>query len=155
MNDRVKEYVKMHIKIERSLPKLPKEATPEQIDKNQRALQKMVQEARATAKPGDIFTSEARPVIKRLLASVFGGPDGKQLKASIMDESQAVPSAAKLIVNARYPDNVPLTSVPPQVLQTLPKLTEDLEYRFIGDSLILLDVHAHVIADFIEDVLPN
>ncbi len=155
MNDRLKQYVDLHTKIERSLPKLPKEATPQQIDKNQRALEKLLREARAAAKPGDIFTPEARPVIKRLLATVFGGPDGKQLKASIMDEGQAAPSAAKLTVNSRYPDTVPLTSVPPQVLQTLPKLTEDLEYRFIGDSLILLDVHAHVIADFIEDVLPK
>ena len=155
MIDRLREYVDLRTKIERSLPKLPQEATPQQIDQNQRGLEKLVREARATAKPGDIFTPEARPVIKRLLASVFGGPDGKQLKASIMDESQAAPSAAKLTVNGRYPDTVPLTTVPPQVLQTLPKLTEDLEYRFIGDSLILLDVDAHVIADFIEDVLPK
>ena len=88
MNDRLKEYVDLHTKIERTLPKLPKDATPQQIDKNQRALEKLVREARATAKPGDIFTPEARPVIKRLLASVFGGPEGKQLKASIMDENQ-------------------------------------------------------------------
>jgi len=40
MNDGVKDYVKLHIKIERSLPKLPKDATPEEIDKNQGALQK-------------------------------------------------------------------------------------------------------------------
>ena len=72
-----------------------------------------------------------------------------------MDENQAAPSAAKLRVNIRYPDVVPLTTVPPQVLQTLPKLTEDLEYRFMGDSLILLDVHAHLIADYIENVLPK
>jgi hypothetical protein len=155
MNDGLKRYVDLHRKTERSLPKLPKQATPQQIDKNQRALEKLLRAARATAKPGDLFTPEARPVIKRLLASVFGGPDGKQLKASIMDESQASPSAAKLIVNSRYPDTVPLTTVPPQVLQTLPKLTDDLEYRFIGDSLILLDTHAHLIADFIEDVLPK
>ena len=45
--------------------------------------------------------------------------------------------------------------MPPQVLQTLPELTEDLEYRFIGDWLILLDTHAHVIADFIENALPK
>jgi len=147
--------MEMHTQLERSLPKLPKGATPQQIDKNQRAMEKLVREARATAKPGDIFTPEARPVIRRLLASVFGGPDGKQLKASIMDEGQAAPSAAKLTVNGRYPDAVPLTTVPPQVLQTLPKLTEDLEYRFVGDSLILLDVHAHVIADFIKDVVPK
>jgi len=155
MTARLGEYVDLHTKIERSMPKLPKEATPAQIDKNQRALEKLVREARATAKPGDIFTPEARPVIERLLASVFGGPDGKQLRISIMDESQAPPSAAKLVVNSRYPDTVPLTTVPPQVLQTLPKLTEDLEYRFIGDSLILLDVHAHVVADFIEHAIPK
>ena len=155
MIDRLRQYLDLRTKIERSLPKLPKEATPRQIDKNQRAMEKLVREARATAKPGDIFTPEARPVIKRLLASVFGGPDGKQLKASIMDENQAAPSAVKLAVNGRYPDNVPLATVPPQVLQTLPKLSEDLEYRFIGDSLILLDVRAHVIADFIEDIVPK
>ncbi len=155
MNDRLKEYIDLHTKLEGTLPRLPKEATPEQIDKNQRALEKLVRGARATAKPGDIFTPQARPVIKRLLANVFGGPDGKQLKASIMDESQADPSALKLTVNGRYPDTVPLTSVPPQVLQTLPKLSEDLEYRFIGDSLILLDVHAHVIADFIDNAMPE
>jgi hypothetical protein len=155
MNERIKEYVALHVRLERSLPKLPKEATPEQIDKNQRALAKLVQDARAAAKPGDIFTPEARPVIKRLVASVFGGPDGKQLKASIMDENPVTPAALKLTVNSRYPDTVPLTTVPPQVLQTMPKLSEDLEYRFVGDWLILLDVHAHVIADFIEDVLPK
>jgi len=155
MNDRLRQYVDLHTRIERSLQKLPKEATPQQIDKHQRAMEKLVRQARATAKPGDIFTPEARPVIKRLLASVFGGPDGKQLKASIMDENQAAPSKVKLTVNGRYPDTVPLATVPPQVLQTLPLLTEDLEYRFIGDSLILLDVRAHVIADFIEDIVPK
>jgi hypothetical protein len=153
MNERLKEYLALRGKIERSLPKQPKDATPQQIDQNQRALEKLVRESRATAKPGDIFTAEARPIIKRLIASVFEGPEGKQLKASIMDEHQAEASAVKLTVNARYPDTVPLTTVPPELLQTMPKLTEDLEYRFIGDSLILLDVQAHVILDFIPDVV--
>jgi hypothetical protein len=155
MNDSLKTYVILHRKIERSLPRLPKNATPEQIDKNQRAFAQRMREARATAKPGDIFTSEARPIIKRLLATVFGGPDGKRLKSSIMDENPVDPVSLKLGVNGRYPDSVPLTSIPPQVLQTLPQLTEDLEYRFVGDWLILLDTHAHVIADFIDNALPK
>jgi hypothetical protein len=58
-------------------------------------------------------------------------------------------------VNGPYPETLPLSTVPPQVLRTLPGLTEKLEYRFLGDSLIMLDVDAHVIADFIEDVIPN
>jgi hypothetical protein len=152
MNDRLGEYIDLHIKLERSLPKLPKDATPQQIDKNQRAFEALVRNARATSKPGDIFTPEACLVIKRLLATVFGGPDGQELKASIMDENSV---GITISVNGRYPDKVPLSSVPPQVLQTLPKLTEDMEYRFIGDRLILLDTHAHVVADFIDDALPK
>ena len=93
MNVRLKEYVELHLTLERSLPSLPKEATPEQIDKNQRAFELLMREARATAKPGDIFTPEARPIIKRLLATIFGGPDGQQLKSSIMDENPVDPVA--------------------------------------------------------------
>ena len=152
MNDRLKEYIEVHQKLERTLPAVPKDATPQQIDQNQRALEKLVRENRASAKRGDIFTPEASPVIKRLLANVFGGPDGKQLKSSIMDEN---PVGIKLAVNSRYPDSVPLSTVPPEVLQTLPKLPEELEYRFIGDRIVLYDLHAHLIADFIEDALPK
>ncbi len=152
MNDRLGDYIDLHRKLEHSLPKLPKDATPQEIDRNQRAFEALVRKARATAKPGDIFTPEARPVIKRLLTTVFGGPEGRQLKASIMDENSV---GITVSVNGRYPDSVPLSSVPPQVLQTLPKLSEDMEYRFIGNRLILLDTHAHVIADFIEDALPK
>jgi hypothetical protein len=155
MNDRLKAYIELHLKIEQSLPKVPKEATPQEIDKNQRAFEKLMRDARATAKPGDIFTPEARVVITRLLATVFGGPDGRQLKASIMDENPTDLATLPLTVNTRYPDATPLTTMPPQVLQTLPSLTEDLEYRFLGDRLILLDTHAHVIADFIDNALPK
>jgi hypothetical protein len=155
MNDRLKEYIELHMKLEQSLPSLPKEATPQQIDANQRGFEVLLKKARASAKPGDIFTPEARPVITRLLATIFGGPDGQQLKASIMDENPVDPVTLKLTVNGRYPDSVPLTTIPPPILQTLPKLTEDLEYRFIGDWLILLDTHAHLIADFIDDALPK
>jgi hypothetical protein len=152
MNDRLKNYVELHRKLEETLPKLPDDASPAQIDRNQRVFEKMVREARSSAKPGDIFTAEARPVIKRLLAAVFGGPDGQQLRASIMDEN---PVGIPVIVNARYPDQVPISTVPPEILQTLPKLTEDMEYRFVGDTLILLDAHAHTIADYITDAFPK
>jgi hypothetical protein len=152
MNSRLKDYLELHRKLERELPKLPDNATPVQIDTNQRLLEQKVRAARSGAKQGDLFTPEATPVIKRLLAAVFGGPDGKQLKDSIMDEN---PVDVVVKVNGRYPDTVPVSTVPPQVLQTLPKLTEDMEYRFIGDRIVLLDAHAHLIADFIDDALPK
>ena len=151
MNDRLKAYLDIHKELEAGLPELPQDATPQQIDTNQRLFEKKMRDARKNAKRGEIFTPEAEPVIKRLLANVFAGSDGKELMKSIMDE---YPSGVKLTVNGRYPDTVPVSTVPPEILQTLPRLTEDMEYRFIGRHLILLDTHAHVIADFIEDALP-
>ena len=149
---RIKEYLVLHQKLEDSLPKLSKESTPIEIDKHQRALGRLVREARRGAQAGDIFTPESTVVIKRLMARIFGGPDGRQLRASIMDEN---PGDLKLEINGRYPDTVPLSTVPPQVLQGLPKVPEELEYRFIGNRLILLDVRAHVIVDIIEKALPD
>jgi hypothetical protein len=154
MNDRLKDYVALHTKLEATLPKLPADATPIQIDKNQRQFEALMRKTRATAKQGDIFTPEAQPVIRRLVATVFGGPEGAALKKAITDESPER-KGQPLVVNARYPDDVPVSTVPPQILQTLPKLTEDLEYRFVHDDLILLDAHAHVIADFIPNVFPK
>jgi hypothetical protein len=149
---RVKEYSALHKKLEDTLPKLPKEATPQQIDSHQRALGRLVQRARAGAKPGNIFTADVRPVVQRLMAQVFGGPDGAALKASIMDEN---PGPIKLTINGRYPDTVPLSTVPPQVLEGLPRLPDVLEFRFIGRHLILMDEQAHVIVDVMENVLPR
>lgn len=152
MNDRLKAYLDIHTKLEQGLPPLPKDATPQQIDVHQREFEKKMRDARKGAKRGEIFTPEAEAVIRRLLATMFAGPDGKALVASIMDEQ---PAGVKLTVNGRYPDTVPVSTVPPDILQTLPKLTEDLEYRFIGRHMILLDTHAHVIADFIENAIPE
>lgn len=150
--ERVKTYVALHKKIEDSLPRLPKEATPKQIDDHQRAFAALIQKARASAKRGDIFTPEMSAYVKRVLARVFGGAEGKQLRASIMDEN-VKPMTLK--VNQPYSDEIPLTTMPPEVLQTLPSLPEEMEYRFVGEHLILLDPHAHIIADFIVDALPG
>jgi hypothetical protein len=149
---RVKEYMEVHHKLEDTLPKLSKDSSPDEIDKHQRALERLVQQARKGARPGTIFTPGMQTLVRQVMADVFGGPDGAALKASIMDEN---PGLTKLTVNARYPDTVPLSTVPPQVLQRLPKLPEELEFRFIGRHFIIMDEHAHIIVDLIENVLPK
>ena len=148
---RVQDYVALHKKLEGSLPHLSKEATPQEIDQHQRALGKLMHDARADAKPGDLLTPAMQQQVRHLLRQVFHGTQGKQLLSSIFDEN---PMDVRLSVNGRYPDTVPLSTVPPQVLQNLPTLPEDLEYRFVGRRLILLDTHAHTIADYMDRALP-
>jgi len=145
-------YSALHNKLEAGLPKLGKETTPEEIDRHQREMERLFAQARPRAQVGEFFSKDIRAYFRRQLARVFQGPEGPSLRASIMDEN---PGAIKLQVNGRYPDTVPLSTMPPQVLAVLPKLPEDLEYRFIGNRLLLLDVHANLIVDYIEDALPS
>ena len=107
--------------------------------------------ARATAKQGDIFTPEMQDLIRKAMAQIIARPDGRQIRSSILDEN---PVGVKIQVNDRYPDKVPLATMPPQLLARIPKLPDGLEYRFVGETLILFDPHAHMIADFIPNALP-
>ena len=149
---RVKEYLALHRKLEATLPKMPSKPNPDQIEKKQRALAALIKSARHDAKPGDFFTPGIQALVKRILAGVMSGPDGKSIKASIMDENPGLP---KIMINERYPSSVPLSTMPPQILSSLPALDKALEYRFIGPRLILLDIEADIIVDFTEVVLPE
>ena len=144
---RVDAYVALHKKLESTLPNLKDQTTPELIDKHQRAMERMLRDARKDAKHGDIFTPQMQRLVRDLLRPIFSGADGQQVKTEILDNEYK--GSVKLVVNGRYPDEVPISTVPPQVLAQLPKLPEELEYRFIQTNLILLDPHAHLIADYV------
>ena len=150
---RVAEYVELHRKLKATLPSLPKKASPAAVDEHQRALGRLIQQARKNEGVGDIFTRDVRPVLRRLLYGLFTGPEGKSLRDAVMEENPG--ETVKLVVNGRYPDTFPLSSVPPQILKALPPLPEELEYRFIQTSLILLDVDAHIIVDYLTGAVPR
>jgi hypothetical protein len=60
-----------------------------------------------------------------------------------------------LKVNAPYPDSAPLSSVPPSLLLKLPELPKELDYRFVGRNLILHEVNAGLIVDYIQNAIPE
>jgi hypothetical protein len=144
-------YLALHRKLEADLPALPTAATPDQVDVNQRALSALIRNARPDAKQGDFFTPAMRALIDRALTSALAGSVNKSSLDSITDDNPALPD---LTVNDRYPEDLPLSTMPLQVLTALPKLEEGLEYRFAGERLILMDTHANLIIDFTGNVLP-
>ena len=148
---RVDAYVAVHKKVDGMLQEPSRDGRPEAVVEHQRAFAKLMEKERPGAKPGDIFTKPMRNVIRRLLAGVFRGPNGRQIKSSILDEYTG---NFVVRVNAPYPENMPFSSVPPQILQGLPNLPEPLAYRFAGPRLILLDPHGRLIVDVVEKVFP-
>ncbi|MBF8301040.1 MAG: hypothetical protein HW394_1410 [Acidobacteria bacterium] len=148
---RVQQYVALHKKVEDGFKALPTRATPDQIDVALEQLSQGISTARAGAKVGDVFEPAMQVWVRRTLERVFSAPDGKQLRASILDEN---PIDASVRVNGPYPDAIPLSTMPPKVLEALPKLPDELEFRFVGDRLILFDHHAHIIVDYVDRALP-
>lgn len=150
--DRVGAYVQMRQKLESSTPALLKQATPEQISAHQTALAGAVRAARSAAVPGEVFGTDMSALIKRRFRTLFTGPKGAGLRHDILDE---YPGPTPVSVNGRYPDRVPLTNMPAPVLEQLPSLPDEIEFRFVGDQLILFDPHAHLVIDFIKNALPG
>ncbi len=149
---RVDAYVALHRKLENTLPKAPKDATPQQVDQTQRALLAALQAARADARRGDVFTPAMTALVKRMMVEVFTGPGGDRLRAAMMDENV---KELPLKVNQRFPDEIPLATMPPRLLKSLPELPEQMEFRFVASQFVLLDTHAHLVVDFIPAALPG
>src|SRR5207248_4892695 len=80
------------------------------------------------------------------------GPRGEKLRASLRHAEPV--KTLNLQVNDSYPQGVPLQSTPPSLLLDLPKLPSELEYRIVGRDLVLRDVKANLIVDFINNVIP-
>lgn len=153
--ERTEAYAVLHRKVESGLTKRSDSSTPQEIDRHQREFATAMAAARAGAKQGDLFSPSMQAVARRLMERLFQNAQSRrQLRESVMDDNPP-PSQVRVAVNARYPDAVPLSTMPPEVLKNLPPLPKEVEYRFVGDTLILLDPDAHIVADFVLRVLPK
>jgi hypothetical protein len=156
---RAKEYADLQKDLRSKLPKLKDKSQPEQITGHQKALQTALRDARKTASQGDIFIPAIREHIQTLLNSELKGARNKPARDAVKESNprggeEASPKPVPLAINAVYPKEAPLTSVPPSVLLKLPKLPEELEYRFVGKNLILRDTMANIIVDYLPGVAP-
>src|SRR5438270_12326841 len=62
---RVDTYVALHRKFEDTLPALAKQTNPQEIDRHERALRRLIQEGRKSAKQGAIFTPAMQAVVRK------------------------------------------------------------------------------------------
>ena len=149
---RVEKYAELHKDLAKGSAKQKEDTSAEQINAQKDALVGNIQAARAGAKQGDIFTPEMRPVFRRLLAPELKGEDGRDAKAIIKDDAPA-PGTVAFKVNAKYPENQPKPTMPTNLLLNLPSLPEPLEYRVVGQHLLLLDTSADLVVDYILNVI--
>jgi hypothetical protein len=146
-NTRLNTYIEMRKKADDTVPAQKKTNDPGVIRSAQQGLAERIRAARADANAGDIFTPEIAATFRRLLRPEAG----PETKAAIRDDN---PGTIPFKVNGDYPEKETLSTVPPNVLQALPKLPPDIEYRFVGKHLILRDSRANLIIDYMLNAIP-
>ena len=147
---RIAQYQDVQKSAAKKGPKLKETGDPAKITAAQEAIASNIRSARKDARQGDIFSPEIRQLFRRLMYPELKGSEGAETKETIKEDA---PAAVRMVVNAKYPSEQPLPTVPPNILASLPKLPENLEYRIVGKTLILRDVDANLIVDFIPNAI--
>jgi hypothetical protein len=122
----VNAYIEWHRVLANPLADLTHGADPEQTMRARRTHRSLIREARALAARPKLFT----PCVSEYLRN--------QIRLAV---SGFPPD----------PDYWPLSAV----LGTLPELPVEMNYRFDGSDLVLLDVDADLVVDVLEDALPS
>ena len=140
------EYARLRTKLQEGLPALEVTANPLDIQRAERLLAERIRKARAGAARHDIFTDDSRRAFRQILRPVTTAATCAFLK----DDN---PGEWGWQVNAEYPKQHPVSSVPPAMLGVLPRLPEDVFYRFLDTDLVLHDTKANVMLDRIENAI--
>lgn len=149
---RAKDYSKLREQLEEKMPKLSKEAKPEEIETHKKQFQDQVRAARAGAKHGDVFTPEAMRLIRAIIKDEYKGKERVELRDTVLKESDT--KAVPLRVNYPYPESQENLEMAPTLLMRLPQLPKQLRYRFVGRNLLLVDRENGLIVDYMTNALP-
>ena len=150
-DDHLAEYLKVRKAAQTEVARLKPTNSPEAITDHERALALKIRESRPQAKEGDIFSTAISAEFRRRIADTMRGPEAARIQKSL---KRAEPVHVPLRVNEVYPGAVPLQSTPPTLLLNLPKLPPEIEYRVVAHALVLRDVEANLIVDFVRDAVP-
>jgi len=143
----IQTYMDVRQKAVSAFQPLKQDADPKAISDREKALGEAIRTARAGVKPGNIFTPEIAKAFRAAVKADFRRRTAKG-RQTMLDELPHFQPA----VNQTYPAEWPLQTFPAPLLQNLPKLPPDLEYRFVSNALILRDVKANLVVDYVLDV---
>jgi len=150
---RVDQYAALRNKLADSVGPLDPTWSQAQITERATKLADAIRTARAGAKQGDIFTTEAATIIATLIKTEYDRRPPATLNAR-GDAQRELPDFVPE-VNQLYPTTYPLATFPATLLPLLPRLPKEVEYRIVSKFLILRDIEANVIIDIMPHAVPQ
>ena len=149
----VDEYVALHRRLERPLMPEGLFSDPEESYASSLALAEALRDARPLAREGCVFRSDAAEMIRARIAFTLRrqGLRPADLLSDLGEE--LLPGAPAPEVNRQFSWGVG-NGMWPSLLAVLPRLPQELEYRFVGADLVLIDLHANMVVDILRGAVP-
>jgi hypothetical protein len=123
------------------------------VRERQNVLAKAIQSTvRPNAHQGDLLVDGAATAIRAAVDAAFNGPKHDLLMDALAEQNDTGKALPKTIVINERAD-APM--VPALLMGMLPPLPKQLEYGFAGRTLLLRDVDADIIVDYLPDALPE
>jgi len=151
-HERVESYAALH---RRLAPPPAAMASTDPISKllSRNYLGAALRGARRYAQQGEIFTPDVATLFRWALADSIGERDGETFLRDL-NGGEPMPRGMHPDVNEPY-TMTPLYRIPPGVRLGLPPIPPELDYRIAGHDLVLWDIYAGVVVDFVPDVLTS
>jgi hypothetical protein len=150
---RIDQYVRLHRRLERGLPPEHVFGDFEDMSEAVDALHAALVDARPNATAGMFFTPAVADLLSARLAQAIVKSGHTPAQAWIAMNLGYVSGIPEPQINGRFPATR-YVRVWPALLAALPALPEELEYRFVGWDLVLVDVHADLVVDILKNALP-
>jgi hypothetical protein len=148
-----RDYAQLHRRVEQQLGPVDINARPEAIARAIELMAAAMREARPQARQGDFFTPALVPYLRSKVARALADAGLTRDDVRISELVEGIDSsAATLRVHDMFPWALCTPKVP-CVMAALPDLPPELQYRIVGDHLVLVDVHASLIVDVLPDAL--
>jgi hypothetical protein len=148
---RVREYAALHRRLEGPLPPLRPFGSPRSFLLNRTYLASAITTARPNARQGDIFTPAVSRLFREIIKNALAGQDPEAMLPNLFDTRLTVYAFHPRVYD-HYPDWA-THEMPVILLHQLPPLPEDVEYRWLDRDLVLWDIHADLIIDFLPDAI--
>lgn len=148
--DRLAKYLQLRSDLAKKLKPLSPTADAAQLAARQESLAAALREVRTGARRGDLIPPAVDALIRATVADDLRRRQPSERRAAF----QEVPDAAVPVINNMYPAKAALPTVPPLLLKNLPLLPDNLQYRFFGRHMVILDGDTQIIVDYMTDVLP-
>ena len=148
-----RDYASMHRRIEAAFGPLEINADINRVHSAVVQLAAAIRAERASAKLGDLFTPALGVELRWRIAEALAEHD---YRAADIREAEAAdgtdPSVVSLAVNGPFPwQNA--SAMFRCLLEALPELPPELQYRIVGNTLVLVDVHVSLIVDLLPSAL--